>query len=266
MKKLPILFVDLGITIYCKSYDNASFAIACYLTRYKIDKYSILHRLNIPVLTCVCCGHNNPHMRYVVEVDTSVTPALAKIIGVEYVVGKTKIKRSIPYCFGSNKQCELYLKRLNPNSVEFVSIINGVSSASALQMIHDRNSTPFYQHNHKTYEDYKKSQSRGLEWWGDNIIGRDRWITEANYSRSLDGMMSTYGEQQGTEKYQRMVELKSPSIENFISRYGDTAVIRMQQYLKNTSVVDKLENYNFAYGVDVGIKEYIKKIIGMWWI
>ena len=102
--------------------------------------------LNEEPVRCVFCGKVNQthYPKYQISEDRQVT-----IVGTGY----RNIKK---YCFDQTSDCPG--KRLNPNSVEFVSKTEGLSEEEALRLIHTRNKSPFYLENHKTKHDYQKTQ------------------------------------------------------------------------------------------------------------
>lgn len=56
-------------------------------------------------------------------------------------------------------------KRLNPNSVDFVSKTRSLTPKEALVFIHERNNTVFYSNNHESQEVYIKSQTRDSDFF-----------------------------------------------------------------------------------------------------
>jgi hypothetical protein len=50
-------------------------------------------------------------------------------------------------------------KKLNPNSVEFISKSRNLSASEALEFLHNRNASPFYAKNHLNKDDYVRYQS-----------------------------------------------------------------------------------------------------------
>ena len=51
---------------------------------------------------------------------------------------------------------------MNPNSIEYNVIKFGLSKEEALNLIHERNKSPFYKINHKSEDEYRKFQSHHL--------------------------------------------------------------------------------------------------------
>ena len=79
----------------------------------------------------------------------------SEISGLDLIVTGIDYHKPGFYCFDKGA-CPG--KKLNPNSVEFVSAIRGVSQEAALKLIHTRNKSPFYKENHKSENEYAKYQ------------------------------------------------------------------------------------------------------------
>lgn len=148
-------------------------------------------------------------------------------------------------------------KGLNPNSIEFVSKSRGIDEILARELIHSRNSTPFYQINHPSNEEYKKSQNNLA---GISDIERSRIINKANYSRSLKGMKEKYGNKEGERKYLEINSSKSLNEDYWKSKFGDDWVEQREEWLSST--VQTKENFIKRYGEEEGeirYSHYIQK-------
>jgi hypothetical protein len=106
---------------------------------------------------------------------------------------------------------------MNPNSVEYNVIKFGLTETEALNMIHDRNKSPFYKTNHKDQEEYRKfqahadfseekkreiqvKQNEGREKWAKRI-GKDA-VRKMKDSSSLEFHINKYGNELGIIKFE----------------------------------------------------------------
>jgi hypothetical protein len=64
-----------------------------------------------------------------------------------------------------NKKCKG--GKLNANSSEFLSIVLDITIDEAKTYLRNRNSSPFYKENFNTKEEYKKSQTRNIQYFID---------------------------------------------------------------------------------------------------
>lgn len=181
---------------------------------------------------CAFCGrvNNTWYFTYTIS-GTSIT-----ITGIEY-------KKPLFYCF-NQKNTDCKGKVMNPNSVEMVSKIYGVDNDEALKIIHNRNSTPFYNKNHESEHAYKDYQSH-------KNLGEDekRKSTEkANHSRSLVGYIERFGAD-GERLWKESQAKKAITLESMTLRYGtEEGKRRFEQWLKDVSPT--VDNYIKWYGND----------------
>ena len=171
------------------------------------------------------------------------------ILGVElskYHYSETKNMPKIELKRCNLKECNGY--NLNPNSIEYVTKIYNVDSNDAKNIIHTRNSSPFYEYNHDSIESYNKYQG---------ILGRVseetkiNMIKKQNYSRSLEGYIERFGEKMGTEKWHIMNKNKAITLETRIKLFGEQIGIEKYKHWKNL-IVPSLENRIRKYGNGLG--------------
>ena len=175
------------------------------------------------------------------------------------------------YCYGNNKEC-CGLK-LNSNSFEFVSKVNLISLEDAKKLLKENNKSPFYKENWKSEDEYKKSQSRSIDYYiekyGD-IKGIEKYkehVNKISISNSIEGFRNRYGDEEGVIKFKNVSKSKDSmslkyfllkndgdynkslfefeerkktvdiSLSAMIKRYGDDGVIKynnMMEKSKNT--------------------------------
>jgi hypothetical protein len=124
---------------------------------------------------------------------------------------------------------------LNPNSVEYVSKSYKVSIEDARNYILDRNKSPFYRKNHNSDEEYKKSQSRNIDYY-----------------------IKKYGDTEGRKRYENFSKTMSEKSrkESIIERHGVEAYKALSQKKANCS----LSYYISKYGSDAGLAKYEERI------
>ena len=138
-------------------------------------------------------------------------------------------------------------KKLNANSLEFVSKVYGVDIKTANEIILNRNKSPFYRHNHKNDEEYKNFQRRDEKWY-----------------------INKYG-LEGTEKYKEHIKkwyegsLKynykkdSMSLNFFINKNnGDLESAKIAYEKRKEEVKQNLNNFIKRWGIEEGTKKYKK--------
>lgn len=212
-------------------------ALRSHLTRNDIDIHSLLKNLNINIPKCGFCDNDiSFRLAYIIKNNT------ISISGI--IPGRCHKSKTPFYC--SQKDCPG--KKLNPNSIEFVSKAYNLSEKEALAFIHDRNKSPFYKTNHKNTKEYKISQSNfGFKQTKESII-------KANLSRSIDGYKKKYGEDIGHKKYCQTQELKKNTIETFKERYGE--VIGTKKWLQY-----KYSNSQVQLYTRDDLKKYVLSIL-----
>lgn len=207
-------------------------SIFAYLRMWKISHYN---------LRCAWCGDFNHD-----------------IAGIEHYVDNGCIiptnvfrRHTAPYLCFSKNTCES--KKLNKNSVEFITKAYGIDEKDALEKIHSRNSSPFYKENHQNDDDYKKSQSRSKEWFEINGKDRNTWINKANYSRSYQGYVAN----NNGDDWNIVQQRKAITLENFIKKYGeDDGTIRYTRWKEGTNL--SINTYIKKYGKIKGTEQYLR--------
>lgn len=165
-----------------------------------------------------------------------------KLIGVDYY-------DNLFYC----RQTTCPGKKLNSNSIEYVSKAFNLSKKDALTYIHTRNKSPFYRENHKTYEDYKNYQNIFLRLKDTHDLSKI--IQDKNYSSSLKGYKDRFGIIDGEIKWKIVQSKKKITIENLSRLYSIDKAEEIIANWKNKTR-HNLENFINRYGDEVGKQKY----------
>jgi hypothetical protein len=234
----------LDVSFRSKDTDHdRSFRLRASLTLRKISIFTYLEAWAIPhhILRCAWCGDFNHD-----------------IIGIDHIVNNgyiipTGVRRrhSAPYLCFSKHTCKS--KTLNKNSVEFISKAYGLTTEAALEKLHSRSQSPFYKENHKTTDDYRKSQSRSPAWFETHNKDRNEWINKANHSRSHQG----YIDNNVGDSWYTVQQSKAITLENLIQRYGtNDGHIRHAKWKEGTNA--SINTYIKKYGKIAGTEHYLK--------
>lgn len=180
------------------------------------------------------------------------------------IIGFNYIKKV--YCYGNNKEC-CGLK-LNPNSFEFVSKVNLISLEEAKKLLKENNKSPFYKENWKSENEYKKSQSRSIDYYVEkhgNIKGAEKYqehITKISIANTIEGFINKYGNDEGVIKFKEVSKSKdSMSLKYFLSKNeGDYNKAVFEFEARKTGVNVSLDNLISKYGKDEGHKKHNERI------
>lgn len=174
---------------------------------------------------CNVCGKAFPPFKY----ELVFSPGPEGVVTDLRIVGFT-LKRRFLYCYGVSDHCGSWAKgsgKRNPNSAEFISAVLKISKEEALGWIKKNNSSPFYEGNNPSTEDYKSFQSRGLKYhvakFG-QVEGTARFqevISRANFARSRKGFIARHGEE-GALLYEKGAALKDSMSEKAVRRLHPT--------------------------------------------
>jgi hypothetical protein len=225
-----------------KEYDR-NYRLRCALTKahLSIFKYLEVWDINHHKLRCAWCNDYNHDIRNIVHLVDN-----GNIIPVS-----VERRHSAPFLCFSKNPCES--KKLNKNSVEFISKSYGLSNDQALLFLHSRNKTPFYRTNHESLDNYKISQSRSNDWFSKNKKDRDEWINKANYSRSV----VSYASRGEEKRWKEIQKSKGISLDSMISRYGqEIGKIKYNHWKEEIDL--SLDTYIRKYGKIKGTEQYLK--------
>ena len=188
---------------------------------------------------CAFCGKPNQTWYF----KTSLSGKQINILGIGYL-------KPIDFCYSTNSSCPG--KKLNPNSVEFVSTTRRINKSDAIKLIHNRNSSPFYKENHADEAQYKKFQGTRISSKDENEIRKI--IEKQNFSRSLAGYIARFGEEAGRERWNNIQQQKAITTKNLERIYGKNAQEMVN--LWKSKVGPSLENFIRRYGEVDGLAKY----------
>lgn len=218
------------------------------LTRKYKDAYHYISTL-FDIEKCRIC--NNEYCKFDVNIY---------IDDKNYVTIKEIFYPKNMHCYSKNKNCDV--KKLNPNSVEFVSKVHKLNETQALEFIHLNNKSPFYKENHLNEKSYSKFQSRNISYFikvygeEDGKIKYNKMIETQKYKRSKKFFVEKYGEVNGTLLYEKISKSKdNMSFDYFLKKYNDEK-IAYEEYLKRkTTIKTTIDKFIKKYGEN-GITMY----------
>lgn len=193
----------------------------------------------------------------------------------------------------SEKSCIDERKKLNTNSVKYISIVYNVDSDEALKILHSRNKSPFYKSNFKSDSEYQLSQRKFSPKCQEYYIDKINPKTEALYTdQEIKKEITALQWRFGKKNFNNRNKFRS-NVEGFIEKYGEEeGRLRYQEY-KLKSVENKKQSpsfklipysliwYQFIYGDNDGkiahdhrlkykrfidTDKYYKMIFGEHWI
>lgn len=198
---------------------------------------------------CRLCGIGYPPVKPTIEIINDEL----RITGFEYI---KKI-----YCYGSNKDCCGI--QMNSNSFEFISKVNNISIDDAKKYVKKNNKSPFYKENWNSEDEYKKSQSRSLEYYI-NKYGIDNGnkkykdhLNKISISNSIEGYINRYGSD-GYKKFKEISKSKdSMSLKFFVEKNKgnyDKAIFEYENRKKSVDI--SLKSFIIKYGEIEGHDKY----------
>jgi len=125
-------------------------------------------------------------------------------------------------------------KKLNPNSIEFVSHAYNLTEAEANNLILKRNKSPFYRTNYSSDEEYMKYQKRDKKWYleNSNIGEYNKKCEKIKLVNSKKYLIEKYG----LDEANKICKKKdSMSKEHFKNKYGDNWEEEYKDRLKSVS-------------------------------
>jgi hypothetical protein len=109
-------------------------------------------------------------------------------------------------------------KKLNPNSIEFVSKSKKINKKNAIKIIHERNNSPFYKENYSSIEEYKNYQSLNKRL---NENEYNNYIKNLKYSKTIEYYYDKYGKEEGKKIWDDIQTKKdSMSFNFFLKKYN----------------------------------------------
>jgi len=166
---------------------------------------------------------------------------------------------NIVYSFNT-KTCKGVLKHkcpknnLNPNSVEYISIENGVSEKEAMKILKGRNSSPFYRENFDNDESYSKYQTRDQDFFGSEEKYQE-YIDKVSFGNTREGYIKKYGECGKFIWDEAQIKKDSSSKKFFKSKFGNNwekEMKRINSYRDSSS----LKFFKNKYGDRIGNEKF----------
>jgi hypothetical protein len=225
------------------------------LENFKISIYDYLDYLGFKIEKCRVCKTGNP------PIDIKYHISKKNFLIIESFEYTKKI-----YCYRDNKNCKGI--KMNPNSFEFISLIENVTIEDAKTLLKSRNKSPFYKENWNSLIEYKESQKRDLNYfikkYGEN--GEKKYIEYLNklsYSNSIERYLEEHGEE-GREIFEKISKSKdSMSFNYFLNKNKGDIKLSLFEYEKRLKSVNvSIGNLINKYGKKEGIikhKERIRK-------
>lgn len=210
-----------------------------------IDYSTIIkNELKLSISECPFCGNDS---KYDVIYKIDHTERIVMISGIQYSMAGGMQNY---HCKGGRKNCIGSL--LNPNSIEYISKSFKISESEANTYLITRNKSPFYKQNHETPDDYKKYQSKNLDWYLEKYgtdEGNRRFVDFKN-KVSKGNSKNILIEKYGIDSYNEMIKKKSVcNISFFIEKYGEIdGKEKFEAYKK--SLGRTKDQYIEKFGVD----------------
>lgn len=213
-----------------------------------LQEYLVYNGFNIE--KCRLCNEGYPPINLKINTDSGSID----IIDFNYA---KKI-----YCYGSNKECPGI--KMNSNSFEFISKVNLISIDDAKKLLKENNKSPFYKESWNSEEDYKKSQSRNLDYYINKygkLQGELKYkehINKISISNSLESYINKYGTIDGGKKFNDISKSKdSMSLKYFLVKnrydYGK-ALFEYEERKKSVDI--SLNNLIKKFGEEDGYRKH----------
>jgi len=156
---------------------------------------------------------------------------------------------------------------MNPNSFEFISLVENVDIIEAKKILKDRNSSPFYIENWKSEEEYKKSQSRDINYYI-NKYGTDgemkykEHINKISHSNSIDRYINEFGDIEGRKIFESISLSKgSMSYKYFLNKNNNNKSLSLHEYNKRLESVNvSIDNWVKKYGEEIAIIKHKNRV------
>ena len=236
----------------CKRLDIIDSSLKVSIRRkLKIPIGKYLDYLGFDIEKCRVCNSGYPPVNIHVEINNK---SQIKIKGFSY--------KKLIYCYGENEHCQGI--KMNPNSFEFISLVNKVSLEEAKILLKNNNGSPFYKENHNSENSYKEFQSRSVDnyikKYGEEL-GRQKYlehISKISLSNSREGYIQKYGEDLGIKLFQEVSNKKdSMSLDFFIKKNnGDLESAITEYEYRLSKVNNSISNLINKFGEKVGLEKH----------
>ena len=186
------------------------------------------------------------------DIDINISNGFIEVSNFRYI---KKI-----YCYGNNKDCDGI--RMNPNSFEFISKVNNISIDESKILLKINNKSPFYKENWVNEIEYKKSQSRSIDYYinkyGYELVNEkfNEHIIKISKSNSRDRYINEYGKELGEKIFEIISSKKDSMSFNFFLKKNDNnaklAILEYEERKKsvNNSVKNLIEKYGYNEAIE----------------
>jgi len=140
-------------------------------------------------------------------------------------------------------------KKLNPNSIKFVSKSRKINEEKALKLIHNRNKSPFYEENHSNIDEYKNYQSLNKRL---NNEEYEEYIKNLKYSKTIEYYFDKYGKNEGEIIWNDIQSKKdSMSLDFFLKKYNHNYKKAIKEYKNRVkSVIPTINCKGSNYSIE----------------
>ena len=206
------------------NFNNILRSIRISLKRnYNMSFESYLEEIGFDLQMCNIC--KKEHAKY--EVDFEIKNNTFIVNNIIYPQNKL-------YCYSKNKNCEG--KKMNPNSVEFISKTMNLTKKESIEYIHNNNKSPFYSSNHTSLEEYKKYQTRDLSFF-DNENEYNKWKEKLKRGHKIETYIKKYGKVEGTKIWEDIQKKKNSCSLEFYLKKCKTEKEALLEYSKRLEKV-----------------------------
>lgn len=240
----------------CSDINKLTPVIKKLLKRNNIDIFNHLKYLGFEVKMCnICKKEYNPNFDLFFNISNNNEVKISDIKWGKSTYNYEKYNKN--YCYGSNKKCPGI--KMNPNSSEFISKTMNISIEEALNYIKRHNKSPFYRENHKSLDDYSRSQSRGIDYYinkyGESIghVKYESHIDSIKHSNSRMGYIEKYGKLDGLKLWNDLCKKKAITLANLQNKYGKIdGSTKYNNWITSCSIsdIEIIEKYGMEEGLD----------------
>jgi len=222
-----------------------------------IDIFKYLEKLDLPVQKCaICKSAYNPYFTLEFNISPEGEVKISNILNGHKSYNYQKYNKN--YCYSSNPNCPGI--KMNPNSVEFISLTLNLTKDEALKYIHDTNNSPFYLKNHSTKEEYSNFQSRSKNSFIKRY-GKKKGTSKYNdfcnnqkYATNKNFYLDKFGLLEGTRLWDEICKKKAITLANMTRLYGEEfGKLKLANWKSSISKTNS--KYIQEFGIDAGLKK-----------
>jgi hypothetical protein len=223
-----------------------------------IDIFKYLDKLGLNVQKCaICKSAYNPYFTLEFNILEDGEVKITNIRNGHKSYGYQKYNKN--YCYASNPNCPGI--KMNPNSIEFISLTLNLTKDQAIDYIHSHNKSPFYLNNHLTKEEYSKFQSRSIDFFIKHHGKKkgtekyNQFCTNQKYSTSKNFYIDKFGLDEGQRLWDEISKKKAITLANMTELYGEEL-----GKLKLSNWKATISKSNSKYIQEFGLENGLKKI------